>query len=186
MALSPGTPDPRWHPPLPAVSQSEGGAAFPWVPPEGQGPGRVGAVAAGSSLPGQMGPCWVAVGLGDSEADGLGEGGRGAAVDLPVVSRARSGGGVRFQARSDCAQSGGDSPDLTLAEPPGTAPQSHRPPRAPKVARWPGASSWPRDRVKVKGTQRTPPTPCPFPHSTSSWKSPRHGHLGGSPTDEDS
>lgn len=129
MALPPGTPDPRWHPPLPAVSQSEGGAAFPWVPPEGQGPGRAGAVTAGSSLPGQTGPCWVAVGLGDSEADGLGEGGRGAAVDLPVVSRARSGGGgVRFQARSDCAQSGGDSPDLTLAEPPGTAPQSHRPP----------------------------------------------------------
>lgn len=52
------------------------------------------------------------------------------------------------------------------------------PPRAPKVARWPGASSWPRDRVKVKGTQRTPPArfltaQAPGkPHGTVTWAAP--------------
>lgn len=153
MALHPWTPNPRCTQPCQlggcCGSQSEGGIVLPlpWLLPEGRDPGRAGAVAASSSLPGQMGACWVAVGLAGTEADGLGEEGCGDSggfacgqQDLVRPLRLNSGQ-VRL-----CSEQG----PLPRSES-SRAPRHHpsiRPLCAQKVARRPGPSSRSGDRAR--------------------------------------
>lgn len=127
------------------------------------------------SLPGQMGACRVAVGLAGTEADGLG-GGWGQRWTCLWSAGPGQATGFDF-GPGQLVLRAGAMPQIRLQRSPRHHP-SIRPQWSQKVARRPGASSWPRDRGRVKGTQSRPPAPCLLPHSISSRKIPQLGHLG--------